>query len=243
MMKGVILTLLCIAHATNALWPAPSQYTSGNTTFKLHSSFSIIPPSNFALPDDLNNAMKNATQQLSKDNMAPLVVDLASVENAAKKSSNVLYFLQLNVNDGTNSTHNRRFKIPGGVGGDFAAITKRRENPKIKKRDLASIASDINQPFESRDESYTLDISLESSVAYLTATTALGLLRGLQTFTQLVYTTQDNDGVQYIRDGPYSIKDEPAYPVRGQLLDTARNYYPIADIKRTLNAMSWVKMN
>lgn len=27
------------------------------------------------------------------------------------------------------------------------------------------------------------------------------------------------------------------------MLDTARNYFPISDIKRTLDAMSWVKLN
>ncbi|OJA10092.1 hypothetical protein AZE42_11613 [Rhizopogon vesiculosus] len=35
--------------------------------------------------------------------------------------------------------------------------------------------------------------------------------------------------------------DTPAYPFRGLGLDTSRNYYPVADILRTLDAMSWVK--
>ncbi|CAK5284459.1 unnamed protein product [Mycena citricolor] len=30
---------------------------------------------------------------------------------------------------------------------------------------------------------------------------------------------------------------------RGFMLDTARNFFPVADIKRTLDAMSWVKLN
>jgi len=32
-------------------------------------------------------------------------------------------------------------------------------------------------------------------------------------------------------------------PFRGLTLDTSRNYYPVSDILRTLDAMSWVKVN
>jgi len=42
---------------------------------------------------------------------------------------------------------------------------------------------------------------------------------------------------------PVAIKDAPAYPYRGLLLDTARNFFPVDDIKRTIDAMSWVKLN
>ncbi|KAM6494282.1 N-acetylhexosaminidase [Amanita muscaria] len=34
-----------------------------------------------------------------------------------------------------------------------------------------------------------------------------------------------------------------AYPYRGFMLDTARNYFPVLDILRVLDAMSWVKLN
>ncbi|KAF5367788.1 hypothetical protein D9615_010509 [Tricholomella constricta] len=39
------------------------------------------------------------------------------------------------------------------------------------------------------------------------------------------------------------VNDIPAFPYRGFMLDTARNFFPVADIKRTLDAMSWVKIN
>ncbi|ETW82196.1 glycoside hydrolase family 20 protein [Heterobasidion irregulare TC 32-1] len=51
------------------------------------------------------------------------------------------------------------------------------------------------------------------------------------------------DAATYALGVPVWIEDSPAYPYRGLTLDTARNYFPVADIKRTLDAMSWVKIN
>lgn len=39
------------------------------------------------------------------------------------------------------------------------------------------------------------------------------------------------------------IEDGPAYPVRGLMIDTARNYIPIDSIYRMVDAMSYNKMN
>ncbi|KAJ7068989.1 N-acetylhexosaminidase [Mycena belliarum] len=93
----------------------------------------------------------------------------------------------------------------------------------------------------SRSEGYTLSIPSDGKPAVLSANSTLGLLRGLTTFSQFWY---DLNGVTYTNVGPVSIvKDVPAYPYRGFMLDTARNFFPVADIKRTLDAMSWVKIN
>lgn len=152
------------------------------------------------------------------------------------------------------------------------------------------IEAEIQKPMEERNESYELSIGphpthSHHTIALLSAPTALGLLRGLQTFSQLVYVTspptQDQckpttesgnsnsqaplnsprsapntdqselpQGVQqpltpvlrYLY-GPLEIKDAPAFPYRGLLLDTSRNFYPISDLKRTIDAMSWAKLS
>jgi len=80
-------------------------------------------------------------------------------------------------------------------------------------------------------------------VATLEAGSSLGLLRGLQTFTQLVYTLPGKGSERFIQNTSLIIEDKPAFHFRGYLLDTSRNFYPIEDIKRTLNAMSWAKLN
>jgi len=103
-----------------------------------------------------------------------------------------------------------------------------------------SISEEAMVDIESRVEGYTLTIPADGSAASLKANSTLGLFRGLTTFGQLWYDLQ---GTTYTLAAPFNIVDSPAYPYRGFLLDTARNYFPVADIKRTLDAMSWVKIN
>ncbi|KIY52425.1 glycoside hydrolase family 20 protein [Fistulina hepatica ATCC 64428] len=93
-----------------------------------------------------------------------------------------------------------------------------------------------------------LTVPSDGSNATLVANTTLGLLRGLTTFQQLWYASGD---VVYARQTPVTIIDDsPDYPFRGFMLDTARNLlkpnissFPKSDILRTLDAMSFVKLN
>lgn len=105
---------------------------------------------------------------------------------------------------------------------------------------VKSISEEAIVDVETRVEGYTLTVPADGSTAVLTANSTLGLFRGLTTFGQLWY---ELNGYTYTLTAPISITDAPAYPYRGLMLDTARNFFPVADIKRTLDAMSWVKMN
>ncbi|KAG1802560.1 glycoside hydrolase family 20 protein [Suillus subaureus] len=103
-----------------------------------------------------------------------------------------------------------------------------------------SISSEAIKPLGTRSEEYALTIPADGSAATLTANSTLGLYRGLTTFNQLFYYY---GGVIYTLIAPIAITDTPAYPFRGLTLDTSRNYYPVSDLLRTLDAMSWVKIN
>ncbi|KAJ7258728.1 N-acetylhexosaminidase [Mycena haematopus] len=106
---------------------------------------------------------------------------------------------------------------------------------------VLSISSEAVKDIANRSEGYTLSIPSDGTSAVLSANSTLGLFRGLTTFSQFWY---DLDGVTYTNVAPVSIlNDIPAYPFRGFMLDTSRNFFPVADIKRTLDAMSWVKIN
>ncbi|KAL2972312.1 hypothetical protein AAZX31_15G247900, partial [Glycine max] len=85
------------------------------------------------------------------------------------------------------------------------------------------------------DESYTL--SILPSLATLTAKTTWGAMRGLETFSQLAWgnPTWIAVGVQVL--------DSPLYAHRGIMLDTSRNYFPVKDLLRTVEAMSMNKLN
>jgi len=103
-----------------------------------------------------------------------------------------------------------------------------------------SITTEAQKPIEDRDEAYTLTVPSTGGSASITANTTLGLLRGLTTFGQLWYSWE---GTTYAIDTPIDIVDSPAFPYRGFMLDTARNFFPVSDIQRTLDAMSWTKIN
>ncbi|KAI0671147.1 N-acetylhexosaminidase [Trametes maxima] len=109
-----------------------------------------------------------------------------------------------------------------------------------KGASFASITSEAQKAPEDRDEAYHLVLPADGSGATITANSTLGLFRGLTTFSQLWY---EHGNTVYTVNAPVTIQDAPAYPYRGFMLDTARNYFPVDDIKRTLDAMSLVKIN
>jgi hexosaminidase len=105
-----------------------------------------------------------------------------------------------------------------------------------------SIMEEATKDIASRAESYSLSLPASGGSASIIASTSLGLLRGLTTFEQLFY--YDGISVTYAYQAPVTINDDtPAYPFRGFMLDTSRNFFTVADIERTLDAMSMVKMS
>ncbi|KAF5023157.1 hypothetical protein F66182_4790 [Fusarium sp. NRRL 66182] len=91
------------------------------------------------------------------------------------------------------------------------------------------------------DESYSLSLH-DSGEATIKAKSSTGVLHGLETFVQLFFK-HSSGTAWYTQHAPVSIEDEPEYPHRGILLDVARNYFEVEHIKRTIDAMSWSKLN
>ena len=86
------------------------------------------------------------------------------------------------------------------------------------------------------DESYKLEVT--SSGAQLNAPTTLGVMRGLQTFLQLVEMTPQGFAVPSV-----VIEDKPRFAWRGLMIDVGRHFMPVEVIKRNLDGMAAVKMN
>lgn len=91
------------------------------------------------------------------------------------------------------------------------------------------------------DESYDLSIS-ESGAVSITAVSSIGVLRALETFTQLFYTYSSNN-FYYTPYVPVSIQDQPVYDHRGLMLDTSRNFFSVAAILRTIDGCAASKLN
>jgi hexosaminidase len=86
------------------------------------------------------------------------------------------------------------------------------------------------------DESYSLQVDPKG--ARLAAPNPLGILRGLETFLQLVQSDAGGAFVPAVR-----IEDAPRFPWRGLLLDPSRRFEGVEVTKRTLDAMAAVKLN
>jgi len=86
------------------------------------------------------------------------------------------------------------------------------------------------------NESYRLEIT--NSGAKLSAPTTLGVMRGLQTFLQLVTTTSEGFAAPAI-----VIDDSPRFAWRGLMIDVGRHFIPLDILKRNLDGMAAVKLN
>ncbi len=92
-------------------------------------------------------------------------------------------------------------------------------------------------PYLGMDESYTLTVTLGG--AALQAPEPWGVLRGLETFLQLVVPGASTP----FRAPAVVIKDRPRFPWRGLMLDPARRFMPLEIVKRTIDGMAAVKLN
>ncbi|KAG8922538.1 N-acetyl-glucosamine-6-phosphate deacetylase [Tulasnella sp. 418] len=164
-------------------------------------------------PSDLQQAIERTKAQLKNDNMERLIVGRGGADAPKLGGAKELKKLTLS--------------LTGSSASD-------------KSRTPTSIFQNTIVKAEEREESYSLTIPADGTTATLTANNTLGLFRGLTTFSQLFYTA---GATVYTYNAPIAIKDKAAFPHRGLLLDTARNYYPKADVLRTIDAMSWTKLN
>jgi len=90
-------------------------------------------------------------------------------------------------------------------------------------------------------ESYSLNVPSDKGSIQVVAETVFGVIKALETLHQLVQL--NDDGRRSIQFAPIDIQDKPAFSYRGLMLDTARNYFPVSDILRTMDGMSMSKLN
>ncbi|KAL0278259.1 UNVERIFIED_CONTAM: hypothetical protein PYX00_000125 [Menopon gallinae] len=107
------------------------------------------------------------------------------------------------------------------------------------KVNLLSKCEDL--PYFNMDEKYELKINTPDMPkdALLTSASIWGILRGLETFSQLIYLTDSTALVV----NTTAISDFPRFSHRGLLLDTSRHFMPMATIYKMLDAMAMNKFN
>lgn len=93
------------------------------------------------------------------------------------------------------------------------------------------------------DEGYELTVTKD--MVKLTAKDPAGLFWGIQTIRQLLPTKIEKSTRQ---DGPWeiptgTIADYPDYSYRGSMLDVARHFFAVSDVKRYIDFLAYYKMN
>jgi len=78
--------------------------------------------------------------------------------------------------------------------------------------------------------------------ATIHAETVYGAMHGLQTLSQLVKFKPAEDKYR-VHSLPIWIDDSPRFDYRGVLIDLGRHFIPIASLERTIDAMSYAKLN
>ncbi|MDP4196486.1 MAG: family 20 glycosylhydrolase [Bacteroidota bacterium] len=86
------------------------------------------------------------------------------------------------------------------------------------------------------DESYSLNITPDR--VELRAKNDLGIMRGLETFNQLLSSDEDGYYMPAVK-----IEDSPRFAWRGIMMDVSRHFMPVDVIKRNLDLMASVKFN
>uniref|UniRef100_A0A3B3Z9B4 Beta-hexosaminidase n=1 Tax=Periophthalmus magnuspinnatus TaxID=409849 RepID=A0A3B3Z9B4_9GOBI len=102
-----------------------------------------------------------------------------------------------------------------------------------------SVDQDDCEGYPAQDSSERYNLTIAAGHGILSAESVWGALRGLESFSQLVY--QDDSGTYYVNKT--DIEDFPQFPFRGILLDTSRHYLPLQAILKTLDGMAYSKFN
>jgi hexosaminidase len=96
------------------------------------------------------------------------------------------------------------------------------------------------------DDAYDLDVT--SQTASITGRTAAGVFYGVQTFRQLLPYYVEHDAAReqqgrVVRAPAARIVDAPRFRWRGAMLDVARHFLTVAEVKRYIDLMALYKLN
>ena len=236
----LLACLLAILQPASAVWPAPQSYTKGSSFLYLHQNIHVT----------YNGAPVRwpFCPRREEDTEILLSQQLPYTWGYSPRSLNSREVVQAGVSRALGSIFSGKF-VPWMLRnrGELSEFEPNVHKPQkwLKTLQIIQTAADKPGAFKPLagevDESYNLTIGANGA-AKLTAVSSIGVLRGLETFTQLFY--QHSTGTSwYTPYAPVSIQDAPKFPHRGVLLDTARHFFPVEDIKRTIDAMSWNKLN
>ncbi|PSN43909.1 Chitooligosaccharidolytic beta-N-acetylglucosaminidase [Blattella germanica] len=129
-----------------------------------------------------------------------------------------------------------------------AAAAKKREEGhyggktlEVKIEIQDTIARSLILKSDEKYELYIYEGDYGQVVAKLVSPSFFGSRHGLETLGQLIAYDDVFEDLVIVSNA--NITDAPVYPYRSLVLDTARNYFSVASIKRTIEGMAASKLN
>jgi len=96
---------------------------------------------------------------------------------------------------------------------------------------------------EKFDEVEAYELEIESDEVNIKAGTAEGIYRGIKTLEQLVVLSHLHANSNFLSLPGGEIEDHPSFEYRGAMLDVARHFFSVADVKRYIDLLSSYKIN
>ncbi len=104
-----------------------------------------------------------------------------------------------------------------------------------------SITLKIEEDFNPNPEAYKIEIVKDK--IDLVAKTAQGIFRGIKTLEQMVFLSKLEGKTNFLSLQGGEINDEPSFVYRGAMLDVARHFFSVRDVKRYIDLLSNYKIN
>ena len=242
---GFLVLLLSSVYFVNAIWPAPSQYTYGSDIVWLDPDVQVTYIEPLSVSGSNSDPSGLITEQSS--GMCPIKVASFPPDEASSSSRNpnqpaqlveaavsMFYQTVFAQNIVPWKFHPRTANFEPAVGNGTTihsiSMSQNRSDP------AEFMTSSDGQP----DESYSLGISSDGHVQ-VDASSSIGIGRAMTTLAQVFFA--HSQGGVYTTLAPVFIEDSPKFPHRGLNLDVSRQFYPVADIMRTIDAMAFNKLN
>ncbi|XP_057662875.1 probable beta-hexosaminidase fdl isoform X1 [Diorhabda carinulata] len=106
-----------------------------------------------------------------------------------------------------------------------------------------NVSSEELRPTLQTDESYYISIEKnnKSVIVNIVSESYFGARHALETLSQLIWFDETSQNLQIYHG--VEIKDKPAFPHRGLMVDTSRNFFPINKLLKVIDGMAANKLN
>ena len=227
-----------------AIWPRPHNLTTGNTPLRLTADFSIQLSGIGQVPQDLSDAIQRTSHFLKTDKLKALVPDRGASSSGAVNSAAILQSLMVKLSQHSGSVKSISEDAVAGLGASDESYTLQVPANGGTATLTANTALGLFRGlttfgqlwYDLDGTTYTLGapIHIRDSPAYVSS-------RGL--FLDHTNTDQMSSLIEDSCSIPLGIS-KYRYPCdKGRVYIQVLLSFPIEDIKRTLDAMSWVKIN